>query len=77
MEERVNSLPNDKLLDLSKLKAHADNKIYVIEKLKFRLGRVENIMRKGENAGHQHFLLFPQCLLKSSFSRSFKVGIVR
>ena len=21
----------------------------------------ENIMGKGENAGHQHFLLFPQC----------------
>ena len=23
----------------------------------------ENIVGKGENAGHQHFLLFPQCLL--------------
>ena len=23
--------------------------------------RVENIVRKAENAGHQHFLLFPQC----------------
>ena len=24
---------------------------------------VENIVRKGENAGYQHFLLFPQCFL--------------
>ena len=23
----------------------------------------ENIMGKGENAGNQHFLLFPQCFL--------------
>ena len=23
----------------------------------------ENIVRKGENAGNQHFLLFPQCFL--------------
>ena len=23
----------------------------------------ENIMEKGENAGNQHFLLFPQCFL--------------
>ena len=23
----------------------------------------ENIVEKGENAGHQHFLLFPQCFL--------------
>ena len=23
----------------------------------------ENIVGKGENAGNQHFLLFPQCLL--------------
>ena len=24
---------------------------------------VENIVGKGENAGYQHFLLFPQCFL--------------
>ena len=29
--------------------------------------RVENIVGKGENAGHQHFLLFPQCFEKASF----------
>ena len=25
--------------------------------------REENIVGKGENAGYQHFLLFPQCFL--------------
>ena len=29
---------------------------------------VENIVGKGENAGNQHFLLFPQCFQKASFS---------
>ena len=38
-----NSIPNDKILDLSKLKAYADDKINVTKKLKFKLGRVENI----------------------------------
>ena len=37
---------------------------------------VENIEGKGENAGYQHFLLFPQCFQKASFSGSLKVGIV-
>ena len=57
----VNSLPNDNFLDLSKLKAFTDDKLKVSEKLKFVLGKVENIVGKGENAGYQHFLLFPQC----------------
>ena len=43
------------------MKAYADNKINVTEKLKFILGKLENIVEKGENAGYQHFLLFPQC----------------
>ena len=46
------------------------------EKLKCILGRVENIVGKGENAGYQHFLLFPQCFQKASLLRSLKVGIV-
>ena len=32
-----------------------------MQKLKFVLGRVENIEGKGENAGYQHFLLVPPC----------------
>ena len=34
--------------------------------------RVENIVGKGENAGYQHFLLFPQCFQKASF-----LGVVK
>ena len=72
----LNPLPNDNILGLPKLKAFADNKIKVTENLKFVLWRIENIVGKGENAGYQHFLLFPQCLLKASFSGASKVGIV-
>ena len=69
------SLPNDTFLDLSKLKALADEKLNVTEKLKFVLGRIENIVGKGENAGYQHFLLLLQCFQKASFSQSLKVRI--
>ena len=71
-----NPLPNDIGLDWSKLEAFADDKLNVTEKLKYVLERVENIEGKGENAGYQHFLLFPQCFQKDSSSRSLKVGIV-
>ena len=53
-----NSLPNDKILDQSKFKEPADDKINATKNLKFGLGMVENILGKGENAGYQHFLLF-------------------
>ena len=72
-----NSLPHNKILDWSKFKAFADNKINVTEKLKFVLGRVESIVGKGENAGYRHFLLlFPQFFQKASYTGSLKVGIV-
>ena len=39
--------------------------------------RAENIVGKGENAGNQHFLLFPQCFKKSLLSKGLlKVVIV-
>ena len=66
MEESVYSIPNYKILDWSKLKVFADDKLNVTEKLEFVLGRVENIVGKGENAGSQHFLLFSQCFSKGS-----------
>ena len=37
-----------------------------IKKLKFILGRIENNVGKGENAGNQHFLLSPRCFQKAS-----------
>ena len=63
-------------MEWSTMEAFADDKINVTEKLKSVLGRVENIVGKGENAGDQHFLLFPQCFQKTFPSGSFKVGIV-
>ena len=71
----INSLPSDRFLNLSKLKAFGDDKINVTEKLKFEFARVEIIVGKGENAGNQHFLVFPR-FSKPSFSGSLKVGIV-
>ena len=74
-----NSLPNDKILAFTKFKAFADDKIIVIKKLKFVLGRVENIVGKGEHAGYQHFLLFPQCFpffSKAFFSRGDKYRVM-
>ena len=65
-----NSLPNDKFLDWSKLKAFADNKIKVSEKTKLDLEMVENVVGKKGNAGSQHFLFFPQYFRKTLFSRS-------
>ena len=70
------SLPNDKILDWSNLKAFADDKINMTENLKFVRGREENIEGKGENAGCQHFLFFPQCFQKASHIGSLKVGII-
>ena len=67
-----NSLPSSKILDLPKFKAFAGNKIILIQKLKFVLRRVENIVGKGENAGYQHFHLFPECFQKLFFSRGVK-----
>ena len=38
--------------------------------------KVGNMVRKGENAGYQHFLLFLQCFQGPSFPWSLKLGIV-
>ena len=57
----LNSLPNDKILDVTKLKAFADNKIDVAQLMISVFDREENIVGKGENDGYQHFFLFPQC----------------
>ena len=46
----VNTLPNNKILDLSKLKAVADDKIIVTQNLQFVLLREENMVggKRGE-----------------------------
>ena len=63
----INTFPDDKNLTLYKLKAFADDKINATKMIISVSDRVENIVGKGENAGNQHFLLFPQCFEKASF----------
>ena len=58
------------MLELSKFKVFADDNL-LTEIAKFVIDRVENIVGKGENAGYQHFLLYPQCFL--SFSENFLI----
>ena len=72
----VYSLPNDKILALTKLKAFADHKFNAAKIVISFYDKAENIVGKEENAGCQHFLLFPHCFQKLSVSRSLKVGIV-
>ena len=60
----------------TKLNEFADYKINVAQMIISVLDRVENIVGKGENAGYQHFLLFPQCFQKDSFLWSLKFGTV-
>ena len=58
----LNSLAKDQLLDLTKLKAIADDNINVAQMMISVSHRIRNIVGKGENAGYQHFrlLLLPQ-----------------
>ena len=66
------TLSKDKLLDVTKFKAFAGDKINVAHMTISVFDRVENIVGKGENAGYQHFILFPQCFQKASFLESLK-----
>ena len=51
-ETPVNFLPNNKILDWSKFKAFAEEKFYIAKMMISVCDRVENIVRKGENAGY-------------------------
>ena len=57
----LNPLPNDKILDVTKQKAFADNKFNISKMNISILDKEENTVGKEENAGYQHFLLFLQC----------------
>ena len=67
-----NSLPNDKILDWSKLKAFADNKINAAKQQAFFVGWIDNIVGKDEKTGYQDFLLFQHCYQKAPFLGSLK-----
>ena len=66
------SLPNDKILDWSKLKAFADGKSNAIEKLKYVLGWVENMVGKRRKCWFPAFSLFPTMFSKGLFLRVVK-----
>ena len=51
----------------SKLKVIADDKLKIAQTPKYFLDRSENIVEKRENAGYQHFQLFPQYFQKTTF----------
>ena len=55
------------------MKALVDNEIDVIQK--FVLRQAENILRKRENAGYLHFLLFSKYFQNPPSFGSLKVGI--
>ena len=60
-----NSLPNDKILDSSKLREFANYNFKFDENGRKFSKRVENTVGKGEIARFQHFLLFPQFFQKT------------
>ena len=50
----MNSVPLNKILAMSKLKAVAGNKLHVAKRMTSVLDKVENVDGKGENAGQSH-----------------------
>ena len=69
-------LSNCGILDSSKLKGFADEKLKLAQMINFVLDREENIVGKGANAGYQPFLLFLYCFQKPS-SGPLIVGILQ
>ena len=64
-----NSLQNNKILVLRKLKAYSDNNINARQVMISVVVSVGNRLGKRENACYQNFLLFPKC-----FEKSFSSG---
>ena len=71
----VNPLPDNKILDWSKLKQSADDNFKFDENSKKFSKPVENILGKGEIARYEQFLLFPQCFQKACFPGASK-GVI-
>ena len=75
-ELKLNPLPDDKILDWSKLKQSADNNFeFDVNSRKFSK-LVENTVGKGEIARYEQYLLFPQCFQKACFPGASKGVIV-
>ena len=68
----LNPLPDDEILDWSKLKQSAgDNFEFDVNSKNFSK-LVENTEGKGEIARYEQFLLFPQCFQKACFPGASK-----
>ena len=65
--QSINPFPYNKILDHTKLKAFADDKLKVTKMIISVFDREENIVGKGEIACYEQFLLFPQGFQKGSF----------
>ena len=61
-----------KILDITKLKSFADDKLIVAKVTISLFHRVKNTMGKVENTSNQHSLLFPPVFSKASFFRVIK-----
>ena len=71
-----NPLPDDKILDWSKLKQSADHNFqFDVNSRKFSK-LVENTVGKGEIACYEQYLLFQQCFQKARFPGALKGVIV-
>ena len=64
-----NPLPDDNILDLSKMKQSADDNFKFDENSRMFSKRVVKTVGKGEIARYEQFLLFPQCFSKGLFPR--------
>ena len=71
-----NPLPDNKILDSSKLKEFADDNFKFDENGRKLSKRVENTVGKEEIALYEQFLLFPQCFQKACFPGASKGAIV-
>ena len=72
----LNPLPDDKILDCSKLKQSADDNFEFDVNSRNFSKLVENTVGKGEIARYEQFLLFPQYFQKACFPGASKGVIV-
>ena len=70
-------LPEDKILDRSKLKQSVDDNFKFDENSRQFCKQVENTVGKGEIARYEQFLLFPQCFQKVCFPEASKHVTIR
>ena len=71
-----NQLPDNKILDTSKLKKFADDNFKFDENGRKLSTRVENTLGKEEIARYEHFLPFPRCFQKDCLPGASKGVIV-